>query len=588
MARVTAATATSALDALAEDLAAARFVPDADGAEDHEQILARARRLLDVKLRFEARRTDAAPPLVVIAGGTNVGKSTVFNWVVGEVVASSSPLARHTKAPTVFVHKGEAASLRNGAFLPSYARLDLTAAEDAAAERPEGIAYFLRLHDMQDVRGVVLIDSPDIDSTHDRNRAVAQDLLYLSDAVVFVATPEKYNDELCVRYLRQASELQKGLVCVLNKGADADVERDFRDVVVPGLEAREPSILTVPYVTPKPEPATEDGYRGILRDAVIKSGHTAGELRRLARRGACARLGQDLDAIGGRLREELSELARVRSEIDLVLQSHRDEYRRFLIGLDFYELDRVFERVLAYFRIPVLDTVYDGFRGAVSFVGSSLTKLVRGGQATDSRRAKLEARAEVDRQKAKELFESARGECLDVPGRHAGVLHGAVAGWVQSMEDVSIEDVNRDLETFFKKAAGESELWIERQTQKHVEMLDEHPAARNALRAMKGILQVGFGLLSAKLTGGFGPWDFLIGTATERATKLILETTGGKLHYQRLKQEFVDRRADLFLEELRAQVGEPLLARLPEPADPALLDRFATAAEALRAGEVPA
>ena len=44
---------------------------------------------------------------------------------------------------------------------------------------------------------------------------------------------------------------------------------------------------------------------------------------------------------------------------------------------------------------------------------------------------------------------------------------------------------------------------------------------------MQGVFQVGFGLLSAHLTGGLGPWDVLIGTATERATKAILERAGG-------------------------------------------------------------
>ena len=62
------------------------------------------------------------------------------------------------------------------------------------------------------------------------------------------------------------------------------------------------------------------------------------------------------------------------------------------------------------------------------------------------------------------------------------------------------------------------------------EMLEKHPHLRNSLRAVKGMLQVGLGVFSAYLTGGLGPWDLLIGTATERATKAILEKAGGYVH----------------------------------------------------------
>ena len=61
------------------------------------------------------------------------------------------------------------------------------------------------------------------------------------------------------RYLQQALGLKKRLVCVLNKGADEDVARDFCEVVVPGLggPGREgaPEIVTLPWIVPKPDPA---------------------------------------------------------------------------------------------------------------------------------------------------------------------------------------------------------------------------------------------------------------------------------------------------------------------------------------------
>lgn len=579
----------SDLEQLRDDLAAATFVPGTESVAEHEVRLRRARRLLEVKLLFEAGagRGPGAPPVVVIAGGTNVGKSTVFNWVVGEAVASSSPLARHTKAPTAFVHVAEVAPLRDGAaFMPGYRRLTLERPQDAAAEAVEGqVAIFLRGHQREETRGVILIDSPDIDSTHQKNHEVAEDLLFLADELVFVSTPEKYNDELCVRYLRHAARLQKGLVAVLNKGADQEVARDFKEVVVPGLAA-ETAVLLLPWVQ-RPDPsAGPEAWREELRRAVLPGKERAAALRKAALRGACAELGQDVDRVGNRLREELSELDRVRAEVDLVLAAQRDVYVRFLEGLEFYELDRVLERVMRYFRIPVLDAVYDGVRGAFSFLGTQVSRLA-GRQEKDTRTLKIEARAEQDRQKIKELLESARGEVLEVPAVHGGSLHGAVPGWLSGLQAVSVAEINAAVQQFLARGEAETERWIEKETKRQVELIEAHPYARNALRALKGSLQIGSGLASAYLTAGLGPWDLLIGTATERAIKILLESAGGAVHYQNLKREFTNERGALFLQSLDEAVGRPLKQRLPAGTDPERLDRLARAVSSLRKGELP-
>ncbi|MEZ6184491.1 MAG: GTPase [Planctomycetota bacterium] len=576
------------LTQLQDDLTAVSFVPGTESAADYEALLSRTARLLRVKLTFESRRAPDAAPFVVIAGGTNVGKSTVFNWLVGEKIGSSSPLARHTKAPTIYVPRSELPNIPEGVLLPSYARMTLERPEDAAHE-VEGeapVSYFLRLHENPEAAGRVLIDSPDIDSTHDRNRRVAEDLLFLADQVVFVSTPEKYNDELCVRYLKRAVELQKGLTCVLNKGADKDVEQDFLTVVVPGLGGKAATIC-LPYEREGPSPTTDAPYRGELRQLVFHPQQDAQDLRQRALSGACVSLGRDLSQVTSRLREELSELDRIRAEVDLVLEARRDDYVAFLRSLEFYELDRVFERLMREFRIPVLDSVYDGVRGALGFMGTNLTRLVSGRQSKNSKQSKLEARAEVDRQKVKELFESARADVTELPYIHAGTMRQAVPGWVATLGGVSVEQSNAEVDAFTKQAEAETERWVEDETRRHVELLNKHPLARNSLRAMKGFLQIGFGLISAHLTGGLGPWDLLIGTATERATKVVLESAGGHLHYQSMKKEFTQKRGALFLESLRATVGRQLVEHLPPGVDPARLERLDHAAASLGRGELP-
>jgi GTP-binding protein EngB required for normal cell division len=575
------------LDQLARDLSELSFVPGTENAPTDARRLARCRRLLDVKLRFELRRAPEASPVVVVAGGTNVGKSTVFNWLALEVVSRSSALARFTKAPAVYVHESERAALADGAFLPGYQKLVLERPEQLSGE-DEGLRVFVRGHSRDDARGVVLVDSPDIDSTHERNRTVAQDLLDLADAVVFVATPEKYNDEVCVAYLREAARIQKRVVCVLNKSADPEVVRDFEHVVgqvfadAPG----EASVLAVPYL-PAPTPDAQGPWREKLRLEAAAPGKAGAAVRARALEGTRKRLAAELREVSGRLREELSSLDRLRSEADAAIGQATEAYRDFLLGLDFYELDRVFERVLDHFKIPIIDDVYGGMRKAAGMVSDAVARTITGRQEEDSKTLKLRERRERDRAKAKELYEVTRAAVAKLPEGMGGPLASVAAGWAPPPP--SLDAVNGDVERFLLRADEDAERWIDGEVRYHVAFFKEHPYLKAGLRVMKGSLQIGFGLVSAYLTGGllhgFHPIEGAVsGLVVERAMKLAVDNMGGFVHYQTLKSDYTRARADLFRSVLEASVRRPLLERLPKGPSPEALERVDEAARELARG----
>jgi hypothetical protein len=148
--------------------------------------------------------------------------------------------------------------------------------------------------------------------------------------------------------------------------------------------------------------------------------------------------------------------------------------------------------------------------------------------------------------------------------------------------------VNSAIEKFLGRAEEEAEKWIGLETKKTIDLVNQHPKTKAALRAFKGVFQVGFGLASAYLTGGLlhSVWDSLvIGAATERAAKMLLESMGGFVHYQTVKADYTRARAALFREMLEAQVVGPLRERLPKAAEPARLERVERAVERLARGE---
>ncbi|MBI3723897.1 hypothetical protein HY251_08100, partial [bacterium] len=513
----------------------------------------------------------------------------VFNWLASEDVSRSSPLARFTKAPAVYVHEGEKGALADGAFLPGYTKHALERPEQLSSDG-EGLRVFLRAHARDEARGVVLVDSPDIDSTHERNRIVAQDLLDLADAVVFVSTPEKYNDEVCVGYLQEASGFGKRILCVLNKGGQEEVARDLEAVLerIFSQGASPPDdvrLIRIPYVD-SPGQGTKGPWLETLRFDAMAPGRTSANVRARALVGTRRRLSRDLREVTTGLREELGQLDRIRADAKGSIEHAVTGYRDFLLGLDFYELDRVFERVLAHFHIPLLDDIYNAIRGLFSAVSQAVTRAITGRADEDAKLMKLRERFERDREKVKELYELARSEIAKIHESAPGRLAKAAQGWAPP--PVSLEAVNADVGRFLSRADEEAELWIDAETRRHVQFFEEHPGLKAALHVMKGAVQIGFGIVSAYLTGGLmhgGPIEGAVsGLLTERGMKLALEKMGGVVHYQTLKNDYASARAEIFRAVLEQAVERPFIERVPQGSTPEALERVEAAALELEKG----
>ena len=163
-------------------LAAAAGVASPEGREWFE--LLRHKLLAQVDL----------PPLLVVAvvGGTNIGKSVVFNMLAGEVASASSPLAAGTKHPVCLAPP----ELADPALLARlFEPFDLHAwasADDPLGESPEN-RLFWRVGENVPARLLVL-DAPDVDSDVTVNWRRATAIRQASDVLVAVLTQQKYND----------------------------------------------------------------------------------------------------------------------------------------------------------------------------------------------------------------------------------------------------------------------------------------------------------------------------------------------------------------------------------------------------------
>jgi energy-coupling factor transporter ATP-binding protein EcfA2 len=189
--------ATSLLDAITDllrDVEQTGFPLDVPGVEATR---ASRSRLVDqlADHLLPRLRELSAPAIVVVAGSTGAGKSTLVNSLVGAEVSAAGVLRPTTRRP-VLVHHPEDAEL-----LLAHPVTD--AVEVVASE--------------QVPRGIALMDAPDLDSVLETNRRSAQRLLEAADLWLFVTTAARYGDALPWRVLGGAAARGASVAMVLNR-----------------------------------------------------------------------------------------------------------------------------------------------------------------------------------------------------------------------------------------------------------------------------------------------------------------------------------------------------------------------------------
>ncbi len=179
---------------LRRDVAATELPLDVEGVAEARE--SRVRLLDQLDDHLLPRLADlSAPAIVVVAGSTGAGKSTLVNSVLGTEVTQAGVLRPTTRRPVLAHHPDD------GELLAHHPVLD--AVEVVAHEAvPPGIA---------------LLDAPDIDSVLESNRQIAHRLLEAADLWLFVTTAARYGDALPWRILDDAMARGASIAMVLNR-----------------------------------------------------------------------------------------------------------------------------------------------------------------------------------------------------------------------------------------------------------------------------------------------------------------------------------------------------------------------------------
>ncbi len=184
----------------------------------------RQRIAIAVRSHLIPRMTDPAAPMVVVfAGPTGSGKSTLINTVTRLDISETGPIRPTTRNPVVLASNTTAT--------------DYSSIGGVGCDVVTGSAPILET--------MTLVDAPDIDSTETEHRATAEILLDNADVVVFVTSALRYSDLVPWQVLRRAVERGTPVIQVLNRVSSATTGAivDFRSRLI--QEGLDDDVITV-------------------------------------------------------------------------------------------------------------------------------------------------------------------------------------------------------------------------------------------------------------------------------------------------------------------------------------------------------
>jgi GTP-binding protein EngB required for normal cell division len=473
------------------------------------------------------REQPAKPLHIVVVGGAGTGKSTVVNFLVGSKVAEANPQAGFTRHPTAFAaQNGPLKWTAYPGFLGALKRLD-----GAHPGNVDQDVYQVRPLPVKEqgnelLEDAVIWDCPDMTtwaSTGYLSRLM--EVAALADVLVFVASDERYNDEVPTQFLELLLQTGKPVIVCLTKMNESQVQPmldHFRDAVLGKLGLGALACLAIPNLTPA-QMADLNGaaarYRIPLLNQVAVLGVPAVEARRRVIRGAAEFLRTRSEALLAGVRRDMEELGVWQTLVSKGQVDFDNRYRtEYLTSEKFHGFDDALLRLLELLELPGVGKVVSGtlwvlrtpYRLAKTWLTQALTR-PDAPSLPEMKVLNAALDAWLDRLRKEALKQG------DGPGLWKHVAEGFQKGLVQAAH----ERFDKLYRTFQLSAAEE----VQKTAQAIYEELEKKPVLLNSLRSGNFALDLA-AIGSALTIGHLGLHDVVLVPLMASIKQQIVELLG--------------------------------------------------------------
>ncbi len=170
-------------------------------------------RLLEQKLIPQL--PDDAYLVAAVVGGTNIGKSVIFNHLAGSRASATSPLASGTKHPVAIVPLDFARNHALESVFPDFEPRAWTDSDGALQDTDADLLFWKSEDSLPD--NLLVLDTPDIDSDARVNWERADNIRRAADVLIAVLTQQKYNDAAVKQFFRKAAQEDRTVLVVFNQ-----------------------------------------------------------------------------------------------------------------------------------------------------------------------------------------------------------------------------------------------------------------------------------------------------------------------------------------------------------------------------------
>ncbi len=324
------------------------------------------------------------PLHVVVVGGAGTGKSTVVNFLCGDIGAEANPQAGFTRHPVAYAAAaGTAAWPSHAGFLGPLRRLE----QPAPSSLDDDVFQIRRVPNASGplLESCIVWDCPDM-TTWAATGYVPRllEVAALADVVIYVASDERYNDAVPTQFLRLLLQVGKPVIACLTKVKPEHAEetvRHFNQEVLADLPQGRVTTLVIPYL---PADVLADPvhraaeYRVPLLNQVLVLSEPASAARRRTVQSALHFLQSASPRLLSVARDDVAALEKWTALVRKGQKDFDDRYRReYLTGEKFRLFDDALVRLIELLEFPgagraissllyVVRTPYRLLKGVVS------------------------------------------------------------------------------------------------------------------------------------------------------------------------------------------------------------------------------